>query len=441
LHGVDWLPASPGLEGDAYRSAWAKLWRREPEGEWSVVPFAPLDADHSQDGVRYDFGLLEGAYLLQVGGAHVSWRHVAVPGLERVTVTIVPDRERQGELRVATLTGNDDAESLLGYLRAGSIDHGELVLEKAEHLLYGKFKDPTAAAIAGYYLLRMRRFERLRDWAPNLANHFAWLPDGAVIDAWQHIHTGREHGGDDHFAEARARLLLAVARGLPLYTEGLRLLVDGLSLFATDDREVRAALKTVSGYSDAVDWTAATVTFAGIDPTRPDPGARYGMPASIAGMVMLERVDLSDLLRTGLLEADTTVRLDREPRVTGTVTRQATVRLRSGRSFADPDEAAKAAASKHPPWLNWWDWQVAPEQSLRRLADQARMASPRALPADPIGRLGLSTRTANALRGAGLSRVRDVVRRYDQLGQIAGIGSRSIQEIGSSLAASELRPP
>jgi hypothetical protein len=157
-------------------------------------------------------------------------------------------------------------------------------------------------------------------------------------------------------------------------------------------------------------------------------------------MVFLQRIELANLVQTGRLEPDTTLPFAHAPKITGTVTERGRLRLSSGKAFEDPDEAAKAAALERKPWLYWRDWKLAPNETLATLATQSRNASVRARPSDPISRLGLSSRTTNALLNAGISRVRDVVRRYDVLRDVPGIGTRSFDEIASSLAASELDP-
>ena len=103
------------------------------------------------------------------------------------------------------------------------------MLAKAESLLFGKYEDPIGATIGGYFLLRARRLARLRSWAPNLAR-FGWLPDGAVIDGWQHLLAGKAGRSSDEFALAREQYLLAATRRVPVYTEGLRLLIDGRTI-------------------------------------------------------------------------------------------------------------------------------------------------------------------------------------------------------------------
>ena len=83
LSGVVREPGAPGLDGEAYASVWARLWRRAEGGDWRVVPFTPTEAWRAGDGVRYTFLLPEGAHFLQVGGPRLEWRLVAVPARSR----------------------------------------------------------------------------------------------------------------------------------------------------------------------------------------------------------------------------------------------------------------------------------------------------------------------------------------------------------------------
>ena len=197
----------------------------------------------------------------------------------------------QNDLDVKLTTGSAEAEALLGYLRTGAVDGADVT---AESLLLQKRRDPIAAAIGGYYLLRTANLDRLSAWGPNLSQWFPWLADGAVINGWQHIHAGREHRGDPerHFTEARQQLIQATRRGVPVYTEGLRLLVDGLRLVRGDseaeDAELDAALTFIEPFAMAADWAAATVTYGGVDPARPDRNHRYGIPEHRERLVLLQ---------------------------------------------------------------------------------------------------------------------------------------------------------
>jgi repressor LexA len=189
------------------------------------------------------------------------------------------------------MTDSAEAEALLGYLRTGAVEGADVT---AASLLKRKRRDPIAAAIGGYYLLRTARLDRLSDWGPNLSRWFPWLADGAVINGWQHIHAGRERRGDpdQHFDAARRELILATRRGVPVYTEGLQLLVDGLRLLRKDaeaeDAELDAALTFIEPFAMAADWSAATVTYGGADPAMPHPGRSYGIPEDRDRLALLE---------------------------------------------------------------------------------------------------------------------------------------------------------
>jgi hypothetical protein len=136
-------------------------------------------------------------------------------------------------------------------------------LKQAEQLLKDKQIDSSAAAIGGYYLLLSNCFERLHDWPKNLANWFPFLPDGAVIYATQLVNNKKPR--KVKIQESRNYFLLACKRGIPIYTEGLRLLIDGLTQLAfyykRKDLEVENALKWLEPYKRRVDWTRDISTF------------------------------------------------------------------------------------------------------------------------------------------------------------------------------------
>lgn len=136
-------------------------------------------------------------------------------------------------LAVQIATRNADADAVTAYLARGDLQAAESMAswaDPAQNLLYEKFEDPFAASVGGYLLLRLRRFDLMRDWARNLADWFPDLSDGAIIWAWQRIF---QHGPSAG-SEIESYLKLAAARDLPIYSEGLRLLSDGLRMLPPD---------------------------------------------------------------------------------------------------------------------------------------------------------------------------------------------------------------
>ena len=143
----------------------------------------------------------------------------------------------------------------MNYLQRGDLHAAEAMLEwadRAERMLASKRRDPYAATVGAYLLLQFRDFDRLHDWPRNLANWIDYLPDGCVIWATQLMHKS-----PDNKQEIREYLFKAVDRGLPVYTEGLRLLLDGLRALGPAGRD---AFLEVTGKAGIVMWDAPLTT-------------------------------------------------------------------------------------------------------------------------------------------------------------------------------------
>lgn len=175
-------------------------------------------------------------------GARLAMRLPAATRACRVEVRL-DDGEPTVVVRLRT---NDPvADAILNYLRRGDVTAAAAMEEWAEsshEMLMHKMSDPYAAAVGAYLLLRLHRFDLLHDWPRNLANHFDYLPDGCVIWAWQLINQDPSRR-----AEIIEYLDLAVSRGVPVYTPGLRLALDALSLLGDDGRDTLAALQAKVG--------------------------------------------------------------------------------------------------------------------------------------------------------------------------------------------------
>lgn len=246
-----------------------------------------IEWNPEQFGPREEVGQL----WLQIGADNAPTRFTAVPPVpagQVARVLIVRRATFDGDgdpLAVVSGGGNPSAEALLGYLANGAFAAARLVgsevLDEAEQLLFEKNRDPASAAIGGYFLLRAARMERLHEWTRNLDQRFPWFPDGAVVRAWHLLQRP-----EPDVIGARDRLVAAAGRGVPLFTQGLRLLFDGLHLLdlrtrqqtGDADPEVTAALEGIRPYAAAADWQSATTTFYGADPERPDVPGAVGAP-------------------------------------------------------------------------------------------------------------------------------------------------------------------
>lgn len=160
---------------------------------------------------------------LEVEGAVLI---ATIPGSLASTYVRADDLGDSGTLvtvRVACLS--DFANAVGNYMAHGDYYAAETMAEwadQAEQNLQSKVRDPFAAAVGAYLLLRLERYDSMRTWAKNLADWFPDISDGCVIWALQAL----QQLDDD--AQAREYLLKAAERGWPVYMEGTRLLAANL---------------------------------------------------------------------------------------------------------------------------------------------------------------------------------------------------------------------
>jgi hypothetical protein len=139
--------------------------------------------------------------------------------------------------------------SVIGYLGSGLLPTAEKLLKTATNMLYDKMVNPIAAAAGAYVMVFAEQSgerDKWHQWVENLMTSFPWLPDGAILHAWLKLSYGNK---DNDLILARRSLLEAYRRGLPFYSKGVRMLMDGLILFANDadhkDVEIENALKVI----------------------------------------------------------------------------------------------------------------------------------------------------------------------------------------------------
>lgn len=170
---------------------------------------------------------------------------------------------------MAMTVGDPMMNTVLGYINAGAIHQAsELInLKQAKKMLYHKISCPFAATIGGYLLvfgLDRKRYrsesDNWKDWVGNLYRWFDWLPDGAVLYAALYFMLGELDR-----KKAYKALMRAYDRGLPFFTFGLKLMMDGMRYFAREKdakaRECLAVLETIADQTDP-SQPFLTVTFS-----------------------------------------------------------------------------------------------------------------------------------------------------------------------------------
>lgn len=262
-----------GPRGESARTDECKSATPPPQGEVTVLlegqeKTGPLRADQSFSSAWQPLPIHPpgGLAVALDTGARLALR---LPGATRsCEIEVEPAGDDDPHvIRVRLRTNDPAADTILSYLQRGDIGAAaamERWAESSHSMLQSKMSDPYAAAVGGYLLLRLNRFDLLHDWPRNLADWFDFLPDGCIIWAWQLL---RQNA--DRRPEILGYLKEAVARGLPVYTPGLRLALDGLQLLGRDGQDALAQLQEQAG---AVLWTSpltAKVSMAwGSDPLR-----------------------------------------------------------------------------------------------------------------------------------------------------------------------------
>lgn len=228
------------------------------------------------DGLVFEYYTNEQLSVLEITSDKNANLYVSLPPGNKLKCMVKLSESTDAAVHPIDVTVSSDhlkAETLLTLLTNGAIGDAQDLsnAEEAERLLYEKMRNPVTAAIGGYFLLKIGALQRLHDWANNLANWFPWLPDGRIIHATQLLNENNKTEND--ISRIRQRLLEAANEGIPVYSEGLRLLEKGLTQmwyhFNGEDTEIAKARARIGSYLEVCDGTQETTTYVGISPGEP----------------------------------------------------------------------------------------------------------------------------------------------------------------------------
>lgn len=233
--------------------------------------------EDENDGVTLQLALDPGPFAVQVTGGDVPSHAVCIPPSRDPVVvlrSIEPNTwEFDGGLDLSVFTRDRRVETLLGYLETGQLEQARVlgadVVRAAVEMLRSKGASQEDAAVAGYYLLRVGEAGRVGEWPRSFADWYPWLPDAHIIHAWTLLMESDVPQRD----VARTKLLAAVRTGiLPRYSEGVRLLWQGLTTFASvdpEDVEARQAADTAQAWAAACDLSRPVTTYRCVTPAAP----------------------------------------------------------------------------------------------------------------------------------------------------------------------------
>ncbi|CAN7596686.1 hypothetical protein [Variovorax paradoxus] len=159
----------------------------------------------------------------------------------------------QRKYRALRLEVDDpDFGGLIDFLQQGDLSGSVSVVNQSLETLYAKWRNPYAAAVAGYVLLNAGLPQRegwmnWRQWVLNLASRYTGLPDGAILYSTlllqgpARVSEGLQFMGPDYepFRSPLDATLEAVRRGPPLFRYGLKLLATNLEILTAEASATR----------------------------------------------------------------------------------------------------------------------------------------------------------------------------------------------------------
>jgi hypothetical protein len=223
---------------------WAKLYQATGNGAWREwgLPTSPGGSPMPR---RYLIVDAEGATHLVC--VPVPWDSQSRGSRVEIPVQVLVRKRTAAEPPAITMTIRDPlVGSALAYMTEGALPTAERLFGQARDMLFWKRLNPIAAAGGGYVLLGTELGSEPKiwhSWIRNLMTWFDWLPDGAIQHGWLKL---RHRESSDDLDEARHALFTAYRRGLPFYSVGLQWLIDGLTLFASQDPDAAEMLRNVS---------------------------------------------------------------------------------------------------------------------------------------------------------------------------------------------------
>jgi hypothetical protein len=277
--------AKPSVRIDRFNRVWLRLWHRQG-GQWTPSPLSAskIAAYHSEAVRQLDLDLAGEAWLLQLGGATVPWRFVALPGGGLCRVLLTPNAStdpRAERLKVIVTSFRSEAETLLEFLARDAIRAATALAgfqPLATRLVADKTSDPVSATAGAYFLLRTNGWRDIPiSWFDNLNTLFPWLADGAVIRCTVSIRQGLSKRQEKDRAVSYLRECLQ--RGVPLFAEGLSLLQEAAAVLRSATHELSdEPFAFIERLAAARAWAGAALSFYGESPDLPSPKQRLGLP-------------------------------------------------------------------------------------------------------------------------------------------------------------------
>lgn len=244
---------------------WTYDWERSRS--WQVVDSSQLGEIGIEDSnltlrLELPIGV---PYLLQYGHELFGVQNTVLPpGTITIHMLYIDAPGDRADQIVFDIDLSDSiAESIVAFLQNGQTDRANLMASAVLNFETASGADPLAAIVGCYFLLKARRLDVLERWLKTLPDVSQRMPDAWIIRGWWLIQSQSKN-----IEEIESVFTTAAVYGLPVFTEGLRLLVEGTRLL-DELPAMQAFSERLARYYSVVSGDQPYTTFAGIDPNEP----------------------------------------------------------------------------------------------------------------------------------------------------------------------------
>ncbi len=200
-------------------------------------------------------------FLLQYGHPLFGIQNTVLPPGKIIIHMLFVDAPGDREDRIVFDMDISDsiAESIVTFLQNGETGRAKFMASAVMNFEKAMEADPVAVIAGCYLLLKTQQLKALEQWLNSLSDAANRIPDVWIIRGWLLIQSPSKQR--DSIAEA---FETAAFCGLPVFTEGLRLLAEGSRLLGD------SFSNKVARYYRVASGEQPYTTFAGIDPNEPE---------------------------------------------------------------------------------------------------------------------------------------------------------------------------
>ncbi|MBV5293660.1 MAG: hypothetical protein JZU58_15045 [Curvibacter lanceolatus] len=212
---------------------------------------------------RYGLSLDDGGNPLQLAILPGAWTTDDGRHADKVVDVYQEWDGVTGAWNLRTTVNDARVSSVLEFMASGDLPRARHLVANSLQLLMEKVQNPYAAAAAGYVLIYSRDADLEHEgwpvWLRNLATWFPSLPDAQILLATLCLQRRRivrrarlplGEGDNERLVVAHVLLERALRAGIPMFSLGMRLLVENLEILREEFRDSYSRDRYNARYGD-----------------------------------------------------------------------------------------------------------------------------------------------------------------------------------------------